>query len=60
MAIKKLVNKDIPKIIFGIILTNLEEQLFRFVNQKIAFEILRENFKIKSNRLIKNWTSNNC
>lgn len=54
MAIVKLRNKITPKIKFGILLTNLENQLFQFVNpRKLAMEILKENFNIKSNRLIK-------
>lgn len=54
MAIFKLKKKKEPKIIFGLILNNLEGNLYNAIsNRKLANEILKESLNIHPRRLIK-------
>lgn len=53
MAVLKIKKNKKPKILFGIVLNNLESNLYRAIsNKKLANEILKESLNINSRRFI--------
>ncbi len=53
MAIVKIKKLRKPKILFGLVLNNLESNLYNAIaNKKVANEILKESLNINSRRLI--------
>ncbi|WP_067320252.1 hypothetical protein [Streptobacillus felis] len=53
MAIVKIKKMQKPNILFGVVLNNLESNLYNAVsNRKLANEVLKESLNINSRRLI--------